>query len=192
MKNNWLKCLLSLFLLYHYSASLILPNQRSYIEQHFGFLFYPYSSTLGINTPWQFFSPNPSRNIWYEYEVIQDNEYFENEYSDVEELDTMIHRWPPDKSKVSILGPNHMRLVYHSRFSTSSEERKLYFFANYFCRKHKGATAITLKTYAEEPPTLERMAIDSRPIEELKKVREWPAERFECELALDTPEGPSQ
>lgn len=185
MKSSfWLKGLLSFFLLYHYSASLVLPNQRSYIEQHFGFLFYPYSNTLGLNTPWQFFSPNPSRNIWYEYEVIYDNDSFANEYRHLDERDTVIHRWPPGTKNTSMLAPNHMRLVYHSRFSTSSDERKLLFFANYFCRKHMGATAIGIKTYSEEPPTLERLSLDNRDIEELKTLREWPAEVFDCEQAL--------
>ncbi len=185
MKSSfWLKGLLSLFLLYHYSASLILPNQRSYIEQHFGFLFYPYSSTLGLNTPWQFFSPNPSRNVWYEYEVVYDHNDVGGEQKKIED-GSMIYRWPPGSEKSNMLLPNHMRLVYHSRFSTSSEERKLLFFANYFCRKHKGAQAISLKTYAEEPPTLEKLAIDGRNIEELKNIREWPAEMYDCDQALE-------
>lgn len=175
-KNSvWLKGLLSVYLLYHFSASLVLPNPRSYIEQHFGFLFYPYSSTLGINTPWQFFSPNPSRNVWYEYETV-----FENQ-----ENDLIPHRWPPDPNTSKMLTPNHMRLVYHSRFSTSSEERKLQFFANYFCRIHPGATAISLKTFVEEPPTMELAAISEQNVRDMVKVKEWPAEMFDCHLALE-------
>lgn len=164
---KWGQVLASLFLLYHLVAVLVLPNPGSYLDKHWGFLFYPYANTLGFHTPWQFFSPNPSRHVYFEYEI-------ESAESD------QAGRWPPLRSESDSLWPNYMRLIYHSRFTTSNPERKLYFLSRYLCQSVPGAERLHLKTLSEEIPTLERAALSPDRVMDEIEIREWSTESFEC------------
>jgi hypothetical protein len=169
--NKYGPFLASIFLVYHFGSALVLPNADSYLERTIGAMFYPYANTLGFHTPWQFFSPNPSRHVYFEYEV---------QFTD---KDSEVHRWPPESESLTLFSQNLLRLVYHSRFTTSSPERKHYFLVAYLCDRHEGAENIGLQTWSEEIPSLERAAVDvSRVLSEVEK-KSWPSEIFDCDEA---------
>ncbi|MCB0407118.1 MAG: hypothetical protein KDD34_02875 [Bdellovibrionales bacterium] len=170
-KAQLAQLIFSLFLVYHLMAILIMPNPGSYVERHFGFLFYGYTSTLGINTPWQFFSPNPATKMFYEYEII------ENEGSDSL---TQTYRWPPEKNHTNMIGANYKRLIYHSWYTTSSEERKSKFLMNYLCRKHPSAISISLKSFSEKVPPMERFRFDKLSLAKAREYKSWSIESFDC------------
>lgn len=169
-KRRLFKLLLSLFVVYHLIAVLLMPNHHSFVHREFGWLFLPYANTLGLNTPWQFFSPDPSSHVYFEYEVIP-----ESIDRDIEK-----HRWPPeDKSRYLV--DNYMRLIYHSRFTTSSKERIETFLIPWLCRHHPGAREITVTTMSEELVSLDKARILGGPITNLFEIRMWDRNSQYCE-----------
>lgn len=69
MAKNWVKILLSLFIVYHLMILIISPNFHSVLGKEFGFLFIKYANTLNISMPWQFFSPDPTKIAYWEYNI---------------------------------------------------------------------------------------------------------------------------
>jgi len=65
----FLKTILSLFILFHLSVVLLIPNPHSYLNQQLKWLFTPYANVLGIHVNWQFFSPDPGQAIFFEIEA---------------------------------------------------------------------------------------------------------------------------
>ena len=189
--------LLSVYVVYHVLAVLILPNPHSIVGNRLAGFFTPYANTLGLNTTWKFFAPNPTPNIFYEYEVISWDWFygggdfegegeFEDEggFEDEVELDFEFgksHRWPPDPAlERRFLADNYNRLVYHSRFVNVSEERMGRFFIPWLCRKHPYAVGISVITVTELVPSIDRSRLDRGNFEDLTRVLRSPALRFDC------------
>lgn len=69
-KSRFLRVFLHLFLAFHLTAVLVMPNSSSYWLQDWGKVFIPYGNTFGFFTPWEFFSPNPGNLVTYEIDVL--------------------------------------------------------------------------------------------------------------------------
>jgi hypothetical protein len=67
-----LKAFLSLFIVFHIFAVVILPNPESIVNRVLSPIIVPYGSFLGVNTTWRFFSPNPLVRLLV-YEVFSRN-----------------------------------------------------------------------------------------------------------------------
>lgn len=169
-QRKWIKLGLSVFVIYHLFVVLTVPNPQSYLTREVASFILPYANTLSINTPWQFFSPEPSSYVYYEYEVIPD--------SLDEEMKT--YQWPP-KDRSEYLIDNYMRLIYHSRFSTSSEQRIHQFFLPWLCRYHPEAREITMRIMSEELVSLDKAVIVGGPLSNLLDIRTWNRIPYNCE-----------
>lgn len=168
--KKWFQIIASIFLVYHLVTILTLPNSGSYLESQIGEYLYPYASTLGLNSTWQFFSPKPSPRIFFRYEV----EFPNGDYQK--------HQWPPPKIDSEFLGPNFQRLVYHSRMTTITEQRRKKFLVPFLCSKHPGAQTLTLSAIFENVVPLRKAYIDRRlPTSSLKELEVWSRETYYCQ-----------
>jgi hypothetical protein len=166
-KRRILKVLLSLFVVYHIAAVLLMPNPDSFLTQEIGFLFRGYASTLGLNTPWRFFSPEPSSHVYFEYDLMPEG------------AEGGAHRWPP-ASRRGYLADNYMRLIYNSRFVTSSPERIEKFLIPWLCRLHPGTEEVSLRTLSEELVSLQKARLIGGPLEKLYDVKTWSQVPYAC------------
>src|SRR5579871_3993566 len=86
------KALLSVWLVYHLFCILILPNGGSFLGRYSEKYILEYGNFLGINTPWNLFSPDPAHTMYFASTI-----HFEGE--DGQEvkppLDTF---FPPEKT----------------------------------------------------------------------------------------------
>lgn len=164
-----LRIVLLVFAFYHIAVTLLVPNPKSIATQQFLPFFKYYSNTLGLNTTWQFFSPDPSQNMYFPYEIqVGSGE------------DPVSGVWPPPPDTVpKMLLENYRRLVYHSLYTTFSNERIENFLVPYLCKKAQNPISINIQTVIEDIPPLESAMLDDKKFVALRKEvrdrdREYP------------------
>ena len=82
------KVSLSVFICFHITTMILVANPSSLLSRMAPHFMISYASTLGLNTTWQFFSPNPMGERYLEYEIHTENEpTFDDEQ--------YYHYWPP-------------------------------------------------------------------------------------------------
>jgi hypothetical protein len=178
-KKGWLKALLSVYIVYHLCAVFFMPLSGSILERTLGPFLYPYASTLGLNTTWQFFSPNPASSNYLEYEV-----YYPQEPGR-DEVRFETYQWPP-KSRKGIIGENYNRRVYHSMISTIDADRTTKFLVPWLCRKHKGAQSIALRKVLTVLPEMESAQLrHGDRVSDFSKQVEVPSEEYFCPSAKE-------
>lgn len=162
MNNKLIQIVLSLFLIYHLLAIFILPNFNSILGETVGPYVLKYATTLNISNTWQFFSPNPSMEIFWEYE-LEYNASVEDSLSDeVIEKEMKVYRWPPLTSD-EFYRVSFMRKVYHSRNSTQNQKSIRNFLIPWLCKKHPEAKSIFIRTVVKahsnilQPELMNRM-----------------------------------
>ena len=125
-----LKAVLSVFLVYHLLAILILPMGKGLLIRDLGRHFYTYANVFGLNTTWQFFSPGPSPIFYLEYsftypEVEGDDNSFE--MSEPQLL--------PEKRNGFGVSDFYSRRLYSMRFLSLDDGRMENYMAPWLCTK---------------------------------------------------------
>lgn len=153
---------LLIYAIYHICAIVLMPNPSSLLSREFAGYFTPYTNLFGLNTTWQFYSPEPASYLYYSYEV------------QVPEGEPLAGRWPLAKADVpSMLQENYNRFMYNSRYVTSTPERVEKFFVPFLCKKVPGAVSVSISGSVEQLPDLEKARLDSEAINSMKqKMRE--------------------
>ena len=151
---------------------LIVANPHSIPARRAPHFMLHYASTLGLNTPWRFFSPNPPIGERYlEYEVHKEGAFSEDGF---DEEAFSYHYWPPKPSSL-LFQANINRAFTHSIATTSSEERLRDFFIPWLCRKHPEAYSISIQAKTKRLPSIE--------IAQIKKTRfEFLSESYDFSL----------
>lgn len=166
-----LKIALTVFLFYHLSAVVLLPNASSIFARNLGRFFIPYANTFGLNTTWQFFSPGPSVAYHIEYEI-------ETEATrDSDELER--HVFPPPQSQFMWKESFNRRVCGLSYF-TIVPERFERFFVPFLCRQTPGAVAVYVQSVLEQPSNIEK-ASGATSFKDLFERFEFPRQRFGCQ-----------
>jgi hypothetical protein len=143
-----LRVLVSLFLLYHLAAVLILPNPSSMLGRKYSRYLADYANNLGINTTWQFFSPGPAPTFYLEYEIETGSEELDEE--------PQTHQFP-ERRRASFYDELFNRTMSAMRFFVlAPEETFERFFVPWLCNKHPGAKRISIRTVGEPVVNIER------------------------------------
>lgn len=167
----WLKVLLSLFLIYHFAAALILPNSGSVIARRLARFFLPYANTLGLNTTWQYFSPGPGPTFYLEYQVETD----ENTESYI--LDA--HRFPEGRNAFS-LNDSFARRLNNMKFFAGSPERLKRNIVPFLCSQTPGARAVYIQKVMEKIAELENAQGKGSSLADLSDRYNLPQTRYPC------------
>ncbi len=163
--------LLSIFLAYHLMVILILPNSGSYLGRKTEKLITPYANILGLNTSWNFFSPDPAHTMFLKYRV-----WF-NDLDSKEEKEPIEGFLPPEKEKI-VLDSSERRFLYAMRFLILDTDRMKSILGPWLCRQHPGAVLVKMEHILEPIPILDRAELgESREIEG-RKLMEL---SFECQ-----------
>ena len=202
------KFFLSVFIILHVTTMVVVSNPGSILSRSLPHFMISYASTLGLNTTWRFFSPNPAGERYIEYEVHFNNEEFNDDdiggdHSDSEgdgggsdsdggngsnsdghrsnDDDMEIHEyhWPP-RSSEGMLRVNINRSFSHSVAATLSEETIKYIFIPWVCRKHPKAHSISVLVQTKTLPSIEAAQIKNKKIEHLAKVHDFPLKEYTC------------
>lgn len=72
--RDFLRFVLSVFILFHILTMVIVPNPTSYPARALGSLLFPYASTVGLNANWNFFSPDPAHTMYLKFTLYSPDE----------------------------------------------------------------------------------------------------------------------
>lgn len=171
-KNELLKIILSFFILFHLLAVGIYPNPNSVLTQSLSPLIRNYGNQLGLNTTWQFFSPNPGSIRYLEYDVIVENE---------EDIKIDKYSFPPQEDS-SLWKANQGRLFYYSIRMISDTNNIANFLIPYLCRKHPEATSVALKAIDKRIPSMAKARYQGATgFSELQQQVDVPEQELGCE-----------
>lgn len=143
-----IKIILSVFVLFHIAVILVMPIGSSYLNRISHAFLSPYANSLGLNTTWNFYSPDPAHTMYFNYHVR-----FEDEYG--QEAKPTIDDWfPPEKHQI-IVDSSRRRFLYSVRYLLLDPKRLDVLFAPWLCRKYPGATHLSIRQITERIPNLD-------------------------------------
>ena len=161
--------LLSLWILYHLAAIVLLPSGGSLESRALSRYLIPYANLLSINTSWVFFSPGPSPTLYLEYDL---------ENGEMESLEEAPRIFPPPKVGRGF-SDRYFRSLYVMRFFSIDPERMRKYFAPWLCRQHPEAAAISVHPVYEAIPGIER-AWSGESFDEMAERNELERSRYSC------------
>ena len=159
MKRKIAEGLATLFILFHLLAVLVYPNPYSVLARYVQPIINPYGNLFGLNTTWQFFSPDPGQLRHIEYDVIVE---------DGEEIDFDTHTWPPDDK--NLLQVNRARRFYHAVRTIVAPARAELYLVPFLCRKHPQATSIAIKAIEKRAPSMERAELEGESFSKMNEL----------------------
>lgn len=149
--TSTLKAIISIFLIFHLMTIVVMANGGSYLGRKLSFLV-PYANSIGLNTTWNFFSPDPAHTMYFRSIVYFEDENGENIKDPEEEY------FPPERTNVVIDGTKR-RLLYAMRFLMIDTVRIEMLLGPWLCRSHPGSTSLTIEQTIETIPPLDRAVI---------------------------------
>lgn len=174
MSQKHIKNIFSVFIIFHLFAIVLYPNPSSVLARELAPYINWYGNSLGLNTTWQFFSPDPGNIRSIEYQVIVEDE---------DNIKIFNHKWPPDDE--SLFTNNIGRRFYFSLRTILDSYRREMFFIPYLCQVHPEATSITIKAVQELVSSIEKAKIESLGYDEIDEPMIVPAQEYGCERSAD-------
>lgn len=127
---------------------VVLGNGGSYLGRSLQSVLLPYGNSIGINTPWNFFSPDPAHTM-YIRAVIR--------YQDTDGTlikDSAEFYLPKDKEKI-VIDSGERRFLYAMRFLMISPLQIETILIPYLCKVYPGATSVYVEHLLEKIPPLD-------------------------------------
>lgn len=149
---NHLKKLIGILIFFYFSAMIvILGNGSSFMGRYFESFFNPVANTIGLNTTWNFFSPDPAHTMYIKYYV-----FFEDAYGNMLK-EPYLGFYPDTQDKGEDFRLHKKRDSYAMRFIVVDPARIENFFAPWICRKHPGASKIQVELIVNRIPSLDKV-----------------------------------
>lgn len=165
--------LLGLFI-YFVSMMIVLGNGSSFLGRSLGHFFTPIANLVGLNTTWNFFSPDPAHTMYLRYVV-----HFEDEYGNPKQ-ESFVSLFPPEETNGD-LRVHVRRMAYAMRFFSASTERLQKYFVPWVCKQHSGATRVQTEILFNRIPSLEVAAtLSDTNYQDLVKQEEINQNVFNC------------
>lgn len=153
---------------------VVLGNGSSFLGHYLGSYFTPIANLVGLNTTWNFFSPDPAHTMYLRYTV-----HFEDEYGNPKK-EAIQSLFPAEEFNAD-LTTHVRRLSYMMRFLTSSTDRLQKYFVPWACRQNPGATRIQTEMLLNRIPSLEvASTLSNSNYEDLIKQEEVNQNVFSC------------
>ena len=139
---------LGIVFIYLVSMMIILGNGSSFMGRHLGFLYTPVANSIGLNTTWNFFSPDPAHTMYLRYRIL-----FQDEYGN--EKKETIEKYFPEDALENNFWMHHRRLSYVMRFLSADTHRIQNFLVPWLCRKNPDASNIQTEMLLYKIPPLD-------------------------------------
>jgi hypothetical protein len=173
MKHIKKPFLIGLFV-YFVSMMIVLGNGSSFLGRSLGQYFTPVANMVGLNTTWNFFSPDPAHTMYLRYTV-----HFEDEYGNPVK-ESIQSLFPPEETN-NDFRVHIRRMSYVMRFYASSSDRLREFLIPWLCKKNPGATRIQTEVLLNRIPSLEvASTLAGSDYDELVKQEEINQNVFPC------------
>lgn len=153
---------------------VVMGNGSSFLGRYLGFLYIPVANTIGTNTTWNFFSPDPAHVMYYQVTL-----FFEDEYGNsVKEPQQIFF---PEQKDGSDFRMHIRRQNYMTRFMAIEPSRVQNYFIPWICKNHPGASRVYTSMILNIIPPLDKViALKETPYEELLQTQEINPMTFNC------------
>ena len=148
-----LKAGLSIFIVYHLLAIVILPMGSGLIIRELGRYFIGYANPAGINTTWQFFSPGPSAVFYLEYVF---NYPLANADDDDAVNEESEPAFIPEKRNGGPISDYYIRRLASLQYLAINQARTERYLVPWLCAKDPKAESITVRQIFGELHNVER------------------------------------
>lgn len=167
--------LLGVVFFYFVSMMLVMGNGHSFLGRYLGDFYLPVASSMGLNTTWNFFSPDPANAMYFRYDVI-----FEDDYGQTTQ-DTFEDYFPKGKDEGTDFRMDRRRYAYAMRWLALDPNRIYQFFVPMICKKHLGAKKIQVDLIVKPIPPLEKvLTLKDENYEDLVQTEELGRYIYEC------------
>lgn len=124
-----LKYFISIFLVFHLTCVMFVPNSTSYTGQKLEKYILPYMYHLGLSGAWSFFAPEPfSPPMYLDYVVT------------IKDREPITGRFPEEKDDFFFRARQNRR-VSIARFMMQDTANVEFMFVNYLCKKYPNAVS---------------------------------------------------
>ena len=172
--NLFRKISLTLVFVYFVSMMIVLGNGSSFLGRSLGKFYTPVANLVGLNTTWNFFSPDPAHIMYLRYVV-----HFEDEYSNPTK-ESFISLFPPEETNTDFR-VHVRRMSYAMRFYSASVDHLKNYFIPWICKQHPGATRVQTEILYSRIPSLEVAAtLSDTNYDDLVKHEEINQNVFSC------------
>lgn len=174
MLKKILKPFLYVVFTYLVLMMVVLGNGSSFLGRYMGSYFVSAANLIGLNTTWNFFSPDPAHVLYLKYIV-----HYEDEYGNPTQ-EPVSSYFPPEEDNTNF-SLHKRRLSYVMRFLASSQKRIEEFFIPWICKKYPGATKIQTEIEFHRIPDLDvASTMSGADYEELVKQEEINPYVYKC------------
>lgn len=133
---------LSVFIVFHLVVIVVLGNGGSYYGRALSPYLTSYANFIGLNSSWNFFSPDPANSMYLRVSLLAGEDYREEFY-------------PPGKEKFEWSG-NQRRFLYFVRYMIVDPTRIETFLIPWFCKTHAGVERISVDFVIQPVPSLDK------------------------------------
>lgn len=179
-KRSWMKqaplMIFSVWIVYHLFIILLMPNGSSHPGRALEPWVRPYASVLGMNTTWNFFSPDPAHTMYLKFTL-----FFDSEEDDSGEP---VVSYLPEKKNVGVWDLSERRQLYAMRYMMLDRRRFEAILGPWLCRTNPGLSEAQIEHIIESIPTLDaasfRRDVDLR---DLGQSYDFAREVYRCSQA---------
>lgn len=158
---------------------IIFPNGTSFLGRTVGQALLPIANTMGLNTTWNFFSPDPANTMYFVYNI-----YFEDELGN-ETKESITGYLPSEKNQI-VTDASRRRMLYAMRFLMLDEHRLNVLMAPWLCKDHPGATRVRIRSVIEKIPSLDEVILrNDETVQSLKHEIDSRSISFDCRKPQD-------
>lgn len=130
------------------SMMIVLGNGSSFLGRHLSSIYLPVANSIGLNTTWNFFSPDPAHTMYMHYRVIFQDEYGNNKKEPLE-------KYFPENALENNFWLQHRRFSYVMRFLAADPLRIEKFLVPKICKENDDATHIQTEIMLYRIPALD-------------------------------------
>lgn len=165
MFNSLKKVFLAFLFIYFVSMIIIMGNGSSFMGRYFQPIYTPVANSIGLNTTWNFFSPDPAHIMYIKYVVFFDQPISDLNVSQSNNLsseqvstkDPIEGFYPESKGQGGDFHLSKKRDSYAMRFLVVDSNRIQNFFIPWICHKYSGATYVQVEVILNRIPSLDKV-----------------------------------
>lgn len=173
-----LHLILSFGIIYHLFVIVVMANGSSYVGRYLNKAIVPYASTLGMNTTWNFFSPDPAHTMYLKFTIY----FAENEGEPSREP---LEVFMPSGKDEGVWDLGEKRRFYAMRYMIVYPGRIDGVLGPYLCKRYEGAEVIHIEHIIDPIPSLDLANIDSRELNELGARYDYINRDYRCSQVND-------
>lgn len=157
---------------------IVMGNGSSFLGRYLGQYYFAVANTVGVNTTWNFFSPDPAHIMYIHYIIHFDDEYG-NPTQESKEY------FYPEQKDGSDFSMNVRRHNYMMRFIAIDPNRVAQFFIPWVCKRNPGATKVQFGLILNRIPSLDKViTLKDTPYNELLVTEELNQNVFNCQKSI--------